>query len=189
MHGEIKYKILDVLEDGAMAIIDFHNSIMSVGYGASLGKLEYEQEKRNEKRWQYQRDRENRRKLQKYISKLKSDGLIIENSTEYVSLSKKGKEKLSMYKQKISVNKNNYKKELGSKVIIISYDLPIIFKRERDILRDVLKILGFNMIHQSVWIGKIKIPKQFVIDLEKMKILEYIEILEVTKTGSLKSYN
>jgi hypothetical protein len=189
MKGEILYKILDTLEDGAMAIIDFHNSIISAGYGASLGRLEYEQEKRNEKRWQYQRDRENRRKLQKYISKLKSDGLITENSSSGIFLSRKGKDKLSSLKQKTVIDKYSYKKETDNKVIVISYDVPIRFNKERRILNEILDILGFNRVHKSVWVGKIKLPKQLIEDLEKMKILEYIEILEVTKTGSLKSYH
>ena len=61
------------------------------------------------------------------------------------------------------------------------------FNRERDILRDIMKLLGFNIIHQSVWVGKVKLPKQFIIDLEIMGILKYVEIMEVTKKGSLKN--
>jgi len=42
------------------------------------------------------------------------------------------------------------------------------------------------MIHQSVWVGKIKIPRQFILDLEEINILGYIEIFEISKMGSLK---
>ena len=79
-----------------------------------------------------------------------------------------------------------FTKEKGNTVIIVSYDLPIAFNRERDILREILKILGFNLIHKSVWVGKVKLPEQFIIALEKLKILSFVEILEVTKHGTLK---
>ena len=42
------------------------------------------------------------------------------------------------------------------------------------------------MIHKSVWIGKEKIPQELIIDLEELKILNFVEIFEVTKQGTLK---
>ena len=71
--------------------------------------------------------------------------------------------------------------------IIVSYDIPVLFNRERDGLRNVLKVLGFKMVHKSVWVGKVKLPEQFISMLEKCGILEYVEILKVTKRGSLQS--
>ena len=61
------------------------------------------------------------------------------------------------------------------------------FNRERNILRDILRMLGFNLIHKSVWIGKVKLPERFIADLQRLGILEYVEILEVTKSGTLES--
>ena len=72
---------------------------------------------------------------------------------------------------------------------MISYDIPIAFNRERNILRDILRMLGFNLIHKSVWIGKVLLPERFVGDLIKLGILDYVEILEVAKNGTLKSKN
>ena len=56
MRGEIKYKILDLLEDGAMGTIDFVGAFLSAGYGASAGKITYEYEKRVGKRINRQLD-------------------------------------------------------------------------------------------------------------------------------------
>ena len=86
-----------------------------------------------------------------------------------------------------SLNRNLYKKKHGNKVVVISYDIPIAFNRERNVLRGLLKALGFNLVHKSVWVGKVKLPERFVSDLGRMGILEYVEILEVTKSGTLKS--
>jgi hypothetical protein len=41
------------------------------------------------------------------------------------------------------------------------------------------------MIHQSVWVGKGEIPEDFVKDLGNLNILEFVEIFEISKTGSL----
>ena len=72
---------------------------------------------------------------------------------------------------------------------MVSYDIPIAFNKERNILRDMLRMLGFNLIHKSVWIGKVLLPDKFIVNLSKLGILDYVEILEVTKNGTLKSKN
>jgi len=184
------YKILDFLEDKAMDASDFFDAFSGLHYDvtATLGQLEKQRRQRAEGRLNYQVEREQRRRLQKYLCKLKKDDLISENSSGKIYLSKEGRQRLSFLKQKQKniVNKNYYKKEIGDKVIVVSYDIPETHKRERNILRDILKILGFNMIHKSVWVGKVKIPKHFILDLEIMGILDDVEILEVTKSGSLK---
>jgi len=189
MRGEILYKVLDALEDRALNVVDFVDIILRAGYGASFSRFDYEYSKKNEKNLKVRIDRESKRRLQKYISKLKSDGLMSENDFGMVLLSKKGREKLSKLKENPKVDKKIYHKESGAQLIIISYDLPKEFKRERDILREILKLLGFTFIHQSVWVGKIKLPKQFLIDLERLGILKFVEILEVTKSGSLRSFD
>ncbi len=185
MRGEIVYKILDTLEDAVMTNVDFWHAVLRAGYGASMGKIDREYRKVSENTHSYQIEREKKRHLQKYLYKLKNQGLIEENSFEQIKLSAKGKKKLNHLKKNKMLNKNSYQKQAGDRVIIVSYDLPTPFNKERDILRDILKVLGFNMIHKSVWVGKVKIPKEFIIAIEKLDILKFIEILEVTKNGSL----
>lgn len=189
MRGEILYKVLDALEDKAIEAVDFVDVVLRAGYGANFSRFDYEYSKKNEKNLKIRIDRENKRRLQKYISKLKSDGLVSKDDFGMVLLSKKGRKKLLKLKENPKIDKKTYHKKLGVQLIIISYDLPKEFKRERDILREILKLLGFTLIHQSVWVGKIKLPKQFLVDLEKLGILKFVEILEVTKSGSLKSFD
>jgi len=74
-------------------------------------------------------------------------------------------------------------------VIVISYDIPVAFNKERNILRDMLRTLGLYMVHRSVWVGKVVLPERFVIDLNKLGVMDYVEILEVTKNGTLKTKN
>lgn len=186
MRGESIYKILNFLEDRSMGITDMISSMLESGYGATLGKIDYKYQIKQKNRQIYKINRENKRHLQKYLSKLKTEGFIKENEQEKVSLTVKGQDKLNALKKDKTIDKKSFKKEKGNRVIIISYDLPVAFNRERDILREILKILGFNLIHKSVWVGRVKLPKQFIIALEKLKILKFVEILEVTKQGTLK---
>ena len=78
---------------------------------------------------------------------------------------------------------------MGDKVIVISYDIPVAFNKERNILRDMLRMLNFHLVHKSVWVGKVALSKRFIADLNRLGILDYVEILEVTKNGTLKSKN
>jgi hypothetical protein len=189
MKGEILYRVLDLLEDKAMETSDFFEAILRAGYGASFGKLEREHRKLWVARHKYQMDRENKRRLQKYISKLKKGGFIFETISGNLSLSKKGERKLKSLENGYFLNKRDYKKETGDKIIIVSYDVPVLFNKERNSLRDVLKVLGFSVIHKSVWVGKVKLPESFIKDLERLKILDYVEIIEITGEGTLKYKN
>ena len=91
MRGEIIYKILDTLEGTVMTNVDFWQAVLRAGYGASMGKIDREYRKIDEKRHSYQIQREKKRYLQKYLHKLKKQGLISENSLNQITLSKKGK--------------------------------------------------------------------------------------------------
>jgi len=93
---------------------------------------------------------------------------------------------LNKFKNSPLLNKEDYKNKIGERVVVISYDIPVAFNRERNILRDILRMLGFNLIHKSVWVGKVLLPERFVGDLSRLGILDYVEILEVTKNGTLK---
>jgi DNA-binding transcriptional regulator PaaX len=186
MRGEIAYKILDFFENKSAEMLDLLEVFLESGYGASAGKINYKFDLKQSARHSEKIHRERKRKLQKYIYKLKKEGFISENSFKKLSLSKKGKEKFEVLKKNKAFDKNSYKKEAGKEVIIISYDIPLLFNRERNALRGILKTLGFNMVHQSVWVGKIKLPENFVSALEQAGILNYVEILKVTKSGSLK---
>ncbi len=187
MRGEIIYKILDSLEDAVVDAVDVFGAFLEAGYGANFSKMDYKYKIRSGGRHVYKVAREGKRNLQKYISKLKTQGLILENPQGQISLSLSGKKKLSFLKKKRKPETKLYKKETGDKFMIVSYDIPIVFNRERNILRDLLTLLGFKMVHKSFWMGKVLLPKEFFTELDRLGILKFVEIMEVTKTGTLKS--
>ena len=192
--GEILIKILDFLNDGAVDFYDAIQVFLSAGYGASFSKLEYENQKKKQGREteRYQRKifREQKRRLSKYLSKLKQDGLIAtktKDKNKEIVITKKGQLKLNTLIYNPKIFKNRYQKEASLELIIATFDIPEEYRKERDWFRSILKLLDFKMVHKSVWLGQIKIPKELLMDLESRKILEYIEFLGVTKRGSLKN--
>ena len=71
-------------------------------------------------------------------------------------------------------------------LVIVSFDIPEEFRKKRDWLREVLRNLDFEMVHKSVWIGQSKIPSRMIKDLEIMDMFDYLQIFEVTKSGTLR---
>lgn len=189
MKGEIIYKILNSLESGVFDYVDFANAFLTAGYGATSGKIRSEFSKIQNRRMNLQLNKQKLNNFKKYLSKLKSEGLILENSSRKIYLSNKGKNKLNDFKNSFYLNKNLYEKRIGERVVMISYDIPIAFNKERNILRDMLRTLGLHLVHKSVWVGKVLLPSKFISDLNRLGILDYVEILEVTKNGTLKAKN
>jgi CRISPR/Cas system-associated endoribonuclease Cas2 len=196
MRGEIILRVLEFIGEFTGATIDFFDVLISSGYGASHRKLQCEFFKRQDERYKRLTEKEFQRKLkQKYynlIYKLKRDGLIKEDfkndSKRLFLLTSKGRDKLRLLKEGLSAKlpKISYKKEANNKFVIVIFDIPERNRGKRTWLRAALRNLGFQMIQKSVWIGKIKIPKEFLEDLNKLNLVSFVEIFEISKTGSLE---
>lgn len=189
MKGEIIYKILNYVGNGMQDYVDFTHAFLKAGYGATGNKIRYEFSKIQNQKINSELDRNKMNNFRKYLSKLKNQGFILENNSDQIYLSNKGKKKLKSFQNSFPLNKDLYKKKIGERVVVVSYDVPIAFNKERNILRDMLRTLGLNLIHKSVWVGKVLLPERFVADLNRLGIMDYVEILEVTKSGTLKSKN
>ena len=137
-----------------------------------------------------------KRQQQRFYSmfhRLKKDGLIeenIKNDKSFFQITSKGRQRLKRLKERQAdaLPGNSYKTcDLKkSKFTIIVFDIPESERKKRAWLRSALKNLNFKMIQQSVWIGKVRIPEEFLSDLRNMHLTEYVEIFEISKTGSLQ---
>jgi len=190
MRGKILLSILESLYDQALSQVDFFEAVLASGYGASMGKIDYEHNKRQSAReheiFRKLKLKERKRRLEKFIYKMKRDGLIekVGKNGNKFKISKEGKLKLKHLKD--ALPERYYELENKVNLAIISFDIPEKFRRKRDWLREVIRNLGFEMVHKSVWIGKRKIPKKMVLDLERLGILEFVEIFEISKTGTIE---
>jgi len=195
MKGEITLKILESVKDVVINTADIFDAILSSGYGASYGRMQYELSKRQREREVKKSIREQqwqlKQKYYKMMHALKQDGLIEERQKDkkkFWVLTKKGEGKLILLKErnKKRLPEISYQKEKTDRVVVVIFDIPETEKRKRRWLRAALDNLGFKMIQKSVWMGKVKIPQEFLDDLFEMRLTSFVEIFEISKTGSLK---
>ncbi len=191
--GDITIKILETIAAGAalsiIGLFEAFGAILNSGYGASYGKMRKEISKSET---QINR-KEDKQRYYNILYKLKKSGLIeeeVKNNKKFFHITVLGKKKLAALKnkQKLSFPETRqFKKEDSDKFTIVIFDIPEREKRKRHWLRSVLKNIGMAMVQKSVWIGKVKVPKDLVDYLYDLKIIEFVEIFEITKTGSLKN--
>lgn len=194
MRGNLTVKILQTLKEMSFEGADLCEAILVAGYGASGSKVrklaEDLRERRSVKNALFTEKRY-RRNYQKLVSKLKAQGLLkVEDrgGQDFFSITSAGRTKLAVLESEANRRMPEVSYELVSSLhpIIVSFDIPEKQKRKREWLREALKRLGLKMVQKSVWIGLGRVPKQFLEDLEKLNLLECIEIFEVSKTGTLR---
>ncbi|HPW34407.1 MAG TPA: CRISPR-associated endonuclease Cas2 [Candidatus Paceibacterota bacterium] len=192
MKGDITKIILEKISEIACGVADLSSAIISAGYGASARKINREFEKRQNERGLQINEKEIKHKLYIMTRHLENDGLIEKiKDDKYISyrITKKGLKKLKKLKNRVILPSFHYSKPTNENVelIIVIFDIPEREKRKRCWLRSALTNLGLQIIQRSVWFGKTKIPEQFIKDIGKMKIQEYIEIFSINKSGTLKN--
>jgi phenylacetic acid degradation operon negative regulatory protein len=64
---------------------------------------------------------------------------------------------------------------------IISFDIPEPDRKIRNWLRNQIKIFGYKMLQQSLWIGPGPLPASFLKRLEELKIRKNIKIFSKIK--------
>ncbi len=195
MKGELTLKILETLGEMAVGTAELFAAIMVAGYGASPNRISYLQEKIHARGAQEKRRREHeaqiRRKYSNLLSKLKREGLIAEHKKgmgAFLTLTFLGTRKRDALRARHAhaLPSPHYPKEQGTRLLIVAFDVPEKERHKRDWLRCVLKNLGLRRIQKSMWIGKVKIPREFLEDIRTLRLTEHVEIFEVGNTGSLR---
>lgn len=122
--------------------------------------------------------------------RLKKEGFIRENPKQHkvLLLTRKGKLKLKALREqkKFMLPDVHYGQNASPELKIIAFDIPERERRKRDWLRGALRTIGCKMIQKSLWFGKVQIPEEFLEDVQKLGMMEYVEIFAVTKRGSLR---
>lgn len=85
-----------------------------------------------------------------------------------------------------STDRISYQPSERRGIQIISFDVPERERHKRVWLRAVLKAIGFRYLQKSVWIGDWLIPEDFLEDLRERRMLAYVHIFSVTKSGTLR---
>jgi DNA-binding PadR family transcriptional regulator len=188
--GDLMVKVLDILQKSAETTVDlidiftssyyesYRKMRKSMLYGSPKFKTDWAEE--------YLKNQQ----FYSLLNKLKNQGFIKKeekNKKTIWSITQKGLEKLKIIKEKRK-RKLNYPKEKSNTLIIITFDIPEQEKHKREWLRSVLVALDFKLLQKSVWIGKNKIPEEFLKDLREQKILNYVHIFKVSKGGTINKF-
>lgn len=129
--------------------------------------------------------RQEKQRIYTMLSRLQRDGLVSANET-------KGKKRWFLTKQGKQViyrggfNKNEYQKRVSKEVVVVSYDIPEKKRTDRDWLRSCLRLLDFELVHQSVWIGKVSLPEEFLFDMRERGLANFVHIFSIGKEGTLR---
>jgi len=182
-------KVLEVLQCGAETTIGLLDAMTS-GYSESYKKLKRYQREPFSFKSDWSKSYSESQKFYSLLYYLKKQGLIEGKKDGRGSLWRirpAGIEKLSNIKKRkiFSVSSINYREEPDT-LKIITFDIPTKDDRKRYWLRAVLKRIGFKMLQKSVWFGKKKIPESFMNDLRERGMIDYVHVLAVSKTGSLR---
>ncbi len=162
-------------------------AVIESGYGASQKQIERKAEEiQNRSLNKTQRDSFHKKRASFYslLYKLRREGFIDKKDGVW-KITSSGRAKYKIIKNHLP--KRQHKKETDTTFKIIVFDIPEKYRRKRYWLRAQLAQLGFKMLQRSVWVGKAKLPQEFMEDLRDLRIIQYIEILAVTKSGTLHS--
>lgn len=196
MKGDLIFKALEILESAVFTtadLIDVFTSSYSESYRKARKLMLYGPSHRKSLVDSLQNTYQKNQRFYNLLYRLQKDGLIekAENSRKRKScwlITKKGKEKIKELKESKGKNipKKDYPVEKDDNLKIVIFDIPEEHRKKRDWLRENLIRLKFSMLQKSVWMGKTKLPQEFIKDIKELEILPYVEIFSVNKTGSIK---
>ncbi len=190
MRGDLFLKFLDLIQEVGGSFEDHLVGFLKAGYGASVRGIEYEtgKHRRYRERDILEKQLERRLKQRYFVMRrtLEQQG-VIGSSNGKMIITQKGIFKMRRLRgyaaERLRIPA--YKLGDGSRATMIIFDIPEKDRRKREWLREVLRGMGCRRIQQSVWLAVGVLPKDFLVDLDRMRLSEFVEICEITKTGTL----
>ena len=183
-------KILEVVSEGVISTFDVIGAILESGYGASYAKLDASVRRSEARRHNRELELRNRQRFSNLISKLKRDGLITGDKRS-LKITEAGRKKFlkirEIERSRVIHSPFGYQAKVSRNLTIVIFHIPEKEKVKRNWLRAVLLNLGFKLLQKSVWIGRVIIPREFLKDLRNMRILEYIHIFSVSRSGTIEN--
>lgn len=128
-------------------------------------------------------------KFYSLLSRLKKQGLVEKERKEnkiYWKITSLGEKRLEKMKNVFHFPKLTHRREKDNGINIVVFDIPEKKKSTRNWLRENLIALGFQMLQKSVWMGKNKLPEEFLKSLAELGLMDYVHIFKITKTGTIK---
>lgn len=126
-------------------------------------------------------NRYNKESVRVALSRLRTKGYV-NNTTLGWSITRKGKARIKNGKL-LSYISSTFK-ENAPVHTIIAFDIPEKDRIIRRWLRNQIKIFGYKMLQQSLWIGPGPLPQAFMKRLEDLNIRKNIKTFKITKSNN-----
>lgn len=132
-----------------------------------------------------------KRRLHNLLYQLQKKGYIskqrVSKNTNW-SITIKGLRKLALLKSVIRLPEKDFQSLPDRTIKVIIFDIPEKHRVARNWLREKLIDMGFKLLQQSVWIGKRKLPLEFITLLKNLNLIpHYVKIFTVNDEGSIYS--
>ena len=115
------------------------------------------------------------------LSRLHKKGYLSNSSSGWF-VTKKGK-KYSKNARLLDYAESPFEKD-SSDDTIIAFDIPEKNRVIRNWLRNQIKIFGYKMLQQSLWIGPGPLPSSFLKHLEDLNIRKNVKTFKITKKNT-----
>jgi DNA-binding transcriptional regulator PaaX len=110
------------------------------------------------------------------LYRLKNKGILDFDSEKNILINKNGLNKHILFT-------NIKEKPVGDTKVMVLFDIPERKRKIRNWLRLQLKLWDFEMLQQSVWLGKGPLPKEFNM---RLRLLDISECVKTFKIQSIK---
>ena len=177
--------VLEYLLEGAATLADIAMVMLEAPYGTSASGFEYRLQQKRRARDRRVLDAAALERARSFIAYLKRDGLI-EGSAKSFRITAAGRKKLAAIVQWFRKRPVVPRGEAGECAIVVSYDIPERMRAVRKWLYGALTATGLYPVQKSVFVGKRKIPRELIAHIRRMRLEQYVEIFEVTKSGTLR---
>ena len=188
MRGAFQFKLLEALSEAAHSTASLCDVFLT-DYHTSYRRLRGLSRLPHAGHGESRVDAYERQRFYDTLSKLKKQGFTVRTKARHWHITEAGLKKFRALHEQIArllPPIQRYKPKLSSELNIVTFDIPERERKKRAWLRAVLKRLDFKKLQQSVWIGKAQLPEEFMDDMRRLRLLPFVEIFSVTKTGSLR---
>jgi len=185
MRRKILVAVLEEIGEAAERAVDLFDVYFQAEYGASVSRFEYLMRQKRRAREKNELLQEKRRKFTRFMYELKRAGLVAKIEKEgrhYLARTKKGSERL----EEARFGRADYEEIPSLTYTVVAFDVPQVEKRKRDWIREALGNMGFVPLQKSVWIGKVKVPEDFIEDVFRRDMGGYVHIFEAINDGTLE---
>lgn len=185
--GEIWLRALELMENLTYNTGDFIKAFLSSSKSNYLALRNFLPKHYRTLAGAIRTSRQEKQRLYNLLQQLRHQKLITQQGDLW-KITAQGQDIKEKLKARLATHLplKKYKTEKSKGLIIVAFDVKEKERHRRDWLRSILANAGFQMLQKSLWVGKIKLPPEFITDLRASGLLSSVEIFAIGSQGTIK---